>query len=153
MIPVVVFELTFGVLGDKVGHRKLVAGGSLLMVLGSIVCTLSPTIEWMWVGSALNGLGAGAVFPATLALVAAVARTPKERIRGIAIWAGFLSAGSALSPLLGGVFAGFGWWRGAYAAVALVSLAAVARSSGPRSPSGRKAAGRTCGGRPPSPSA
>ena len=50
MIPVVVFELTFGVLGDKVGHRKLVAGGSVLMVLGSIVCTLSPTIEWMWIG-------------------------------------------------------------------------------------------------------
>ena len=28
MIPVVVFELTFGVLGDKIGHRKLVGGES-----------------------------------------------------------------------------------------------------------------------------
>lgn len=125
MIPVVVFELTFGVLGDKFGHRKLVVGGSMLVVLGSLVCTFSPTIQAMWIGSAINGLGAGAIFPASLALVASVARTMQERVRGIAIWAGFLSAGSALSPLLGGVFAGFGWWRGAYAVVALVSVAAL----------------------------
>ncbi|MFD1212411.1 MFS transporter [Arthrobacter sp. GCM10027362] len=125
MIPVVVFELTFGVLGDKLGHRKLVLGGAVLVVLGSLVCTFSPSVQAMWVGSALNGLGAGAIFPASLALVASVARNMQERVRGIAIWAGFLSAGSAVSPLLGGVFAGFGWWRGAYAVVALVSVAAM----------------------------
>ncbi|MGF9662097.1 MFS transporter [Arthrobacter crystallopoietes] len=125
MIPVVVFELTFGVLGDKFGHRKLVLGGAVLVVLGSLVCAFSPSIQAMWIGSALNGLGAGAIFPASLALVASVARTMQERVRGIAIWAGFLSAGSAVSPLLGGVFAGFGWWRGAYIVVALVSVAAM----------------------------
>lgn len=125
MIPVVVFELTFGVLGDKFGHRKLVLGGAVLVVLGSLVCAFSPSIQAMWAGSALNGLGAGAIFPASLALVASVARTMQERVRGIAIWAGFLSAGSAVSPLLGGVFAGYGWWRGAYLVVALVSVAAM----------------------------
>ncbi|MCG2621875.1 MFS transporter [Arthrobacter sp. I2-34] len=125
MIPVVVFELTFGVLGDKFGHRKLVVGGAALVVIGSLVCTISPTVQAMWVGSALNGLGAGAIYPASLALVASVARTMQERVRGIAIWAGFLSAGSAISPLLGGVFAGFGWWRGAYAVVAVFSVAAL----------------------------
>ncbi|MFF0816942.1 MFS transporter [Rhodococcus sp. NPDC003318] len=123
MIPVVVFELTFGVLGDKFGHRKLVVGGSLLVIAGSLVCTASPTIGWMWAGSAINGLGAGAVFPASLALVASTAPTPQARMRGIAIWAGFLSAGSAISPLLGGMFADFGWWRGAYAVVAATGLA------------------------------
>lgn len=126
MIPVVVFELTFGVLGDKFGHRKLVVGGSLLVIVGSLVCTASPTIAWMWAGSAINGLGAGAIFPASLALVASTAPTPQARMRGIAIWAGFLSAGSAISPLLGGVFADFGWWRGAYAVVAVTGLAAAA---------------------------
>ena len=125
MIPVVVFELTFGVLGDKYGHRKLVLGGAVLVMIGSLICAISPTVQAMWVGSAINGLGAGAIFPASLALVASVARTMQERVRGIAIWAGFLSAGSALSPLLGGMFAGFGWWRGAYAVVVLTGLAAL----------------------------
>ncbi|AUI53216.1 MFS transporter [Arthrobacter crystallopoietes] len=142
MIPVVVFELTFGVLGDKYGHKKLVMGGSALVVLGSLVCTFSPSVQAMWVGSALNGLGAGAIFPASLALVASVARNIQERVRGIAIWAGFLSAGSAVSPLLGGVFAGMGWWRGAYAIVAVVSLVAIVltltRAQEASAPEGRR---------------
>lgn len=68
----------------------------------------------MWIGSARNGLGAGAIFPASLALVAAVTHNARERAKGIAMWAGFLSVGAALSPILGGVFAGQGVWRGAY---------------------------------------
>lgn len=125
MIPVVVFELTFGVLGDKFGHRKLVLGGAGLIVIGSLICFAAPNIMMMWIGSALNGLGAGAIYPASLALIAATSATMSERIRGIAIWAGFLSAGSALSPLLGGIFAGFGSWRPAYLAVAVFALAAL----------------------------
>ena len=125
MIPVVVFELTFGVLGDKFGHRKLVVGGSLLVVLGSIVCAIAPQVEVMWIGSAINGLGAGAIFPASLALVAAVTHNPRDRARGIALWAGFLSAGAAISPLLGGVAAGFGSWRGAYGVVAVLGVLTV----------------------------
>ncbi|GAA2145231.1 MFS transporter [Arthrobacter humicola] len=125
MIPVVVFELTFGLLGDKLGHKKLVMGGSLLMAIGSLVCTLAPTVEAMWIGSALNGLGAGAIFPASLALVAAVTHDARARARGIAMWAGFLSVGAALSPLLGGTLASFGSWRGAYGTVAVLSVLTV----------------------------
>ena len=125
MIPVVVFELTFGLLGDKLGHKKLVMGGSLLMAIGSLVCTLAPTVEAMWIGSALNGLGAGAIFPASLALVAAVTHDARARARGIAMWAGFLSVGAALAPLLGGTLASLGSWRGAYGTVAVLSVLTV----------------------------
>ncbi|MCP2032500.1 EmrB/QacA subfamily drug resistance transporter [Okibacterium sp. HSC-33S16] len=125
MIPVVVFELTFGVLGDKYGHRKLVAGGSILVLVGSAVCAIAPQVEVMWIGSAINGLGAGAIFPASLALVAAVTHNPRDRAKGIALWAGFLSAGAAISPLLGGFAAGLGSWRGSYWVVAVLGLAAV----------------------------
>ncbi|MET1042766.1 MAG: MFS transporter [Microbacteriaceae bacterium] len=125
MIPVVVFELTFGVLGDKFGHRKLVVGGSLLVFVGSVVCAVAPTVEVMWIGSAINGLGAGAIFPASLALVAAVTHDSRERAKAIAMWAGFLSAGAAVSPLLGGVFASLGSWRGSYAVVGVLGLVTV----------------------------
>ncbi|MGV9711521.1 MFS transporter [Gordonia sp. NPDC003424] len=125
MIPVVVFELTFGVLGDRYGHRKLVVGGSLLLVMGSLVATLAPTVQWMWVASAINGLAAGAIFPASLALVASMGTTAHDRIRNIAIWAGFLSAGSAISPLIGGMLADAGWWRGSYVFVMVVAVIAA----------------------------
>jgi EmrB/QacA subfamily drug resistance transporter len=126
MISVVVFELTFGVLGDLFGRRRLQAAGGTALVVGSVVCALAPNVQVLWIGSALNGLGAGAMFPASLALVAAVTHTPERRARGIALWAGFLSAGAAVSPLLGGVFAEVGSWRGSFLIVAGLAVATVA---------------------------
>ncbi|MEP9393038.1 MFS transporter [Gordonia sp. VNK1] len=142
MIPVVVFELTFGVLGDRFGHRRMVVGGTVLVAAGSLVAMFASTIQMMWVASAINGLGAGAIFPASLALVASVATTVPERVRGIAVWAGFLSAGSAVSPLLGGVLADLGWWQGSYLVVVVVSILAagltvVLAADSPRHPDRR----------------
>ncbi|MDL5155637.1 MFS transporter [Actinomycetospora termitidis] len=125
MIAVVVFELTFGVLGDLYGRRRLQAAGGAVVVLGSLVSALAPTVQVLWVGAALNGLGAGALFPASLALVAAVTRTTEGRARGIALWAGFLSAGAAVSPLLGGGFAEIGSWRGSFGIVAGLAVVSV----------------------------
>ncbi len=126
MIAVVVFELTFGVLGDLFGRRRLQAAGGVGVVAGSVVSAVAPNVHTLWVGAALNGLGAGALFPASLALVAAVTHTPERRARGIALWAGFLSAGAAVSPLLGGVFAGVASWRGSFGIVAGLGLVSVA---------------------------
>ncbi|WP_448628588.1 MFS transporter [Geodermatophilus sp. URMC 64] len=125
MIAVVVFELTFGALGDLFGRRRLQMYGAALLVIGSVVSAVAPTVQVLWVGAALNGLAAGAMFPASLALVAAVTHTPESRARGIALWAGFLSAGAAVSPLLGGVFAEVGSWRGSFLIVAGLAVVTV----------------------------
>src|SRR3954471_24409199 len=125
MIAVVVFELTFGVLGDLFGRRRLQALGGVVLVVGSVVSALAPTVQVLWIGAALSGLGAGAMLPASLALIAAVTHTPEGRARGIALWAGFLSAGAAVSPLLGGVFAEVGSWRGSFLIVAGLAVVTV----------------------------
>src|SRR5690348_8806613 len=76
MISVVVFELTFGALGDLYGRRRLQVYGAAVLVVGSVVSAVAPVVQVLWIGAALNGLGAGAMFPASLALVAAVTHTP-----------------------------------------------------------------------------
>ncbi|WP_122615518.1 MFS transporter [Streptomyces sp. Tu 4128] len=124
MIAVVCFEFTFGVLGDLFGRRRLVVAGTLLVAAGSIVAALAPTVQVLWTGAALNGLGAGAMFPGSLTAITAVTRTARERAHAVAVWSGFLSAGAAVSPLLGGMFAKLGSWRGSFwvlVALALVS--------------------------------
>lgn len=125
MIPVVVFELTFGMLGDRFGHRRLTIVGAVVLAVGSLVCALAPSVQVMWVGSAINGLGAGAMYPASLALVAAVTVTPQQRARAIALWAGCLSAGGVVAPLLGGGFAQAGAWQWSYGVVVVLGLAVV----------------------------
>jgi hypothetical protein len=54
----------------------------------------------VWVGQALAGLGAAALFPTTLAMLAAGTHTTRNRSWSIALWAGFLSAGGLLAPVL-----------------------------------------------------
>lgn len=125
MVAVVVFEFTFGMLGDLFGRKRLVAAGSALVVVGAVVSATAPNVHVLWVGAALDGLGAGAMFPGSLALVAALARTEQQRARAIALWAGFLSAGAAISPLVGGVLAGAGSWRTSYWVLVGFALASL----------------------------
>ena len=42
LVPVTVLELTFGLLGDLFGRRRLLVGGSLLVAVGFVVCALTP---------------------------------------------------------------------------------------------------------------
>ncbi|MFF8683579.1 MFS transporter [Streptomyces sp. NPDC015237] len=142
MIAVVCFEFTFGVLGDLFGRRRLVVAGTLLVAAGSAVAALAPTVQVLWAGAALNGLGAGAMFPGSLTAITAVTRTARERAHAVAVWSGFLSAGAAVSPLLGGMFAKLGSWRGSFWVLVGLALAsavltlALAKES--KAPEGRR---------------
>ncbi|MFE6935829.1 MFS transporter [Streptomyces sp. NPDC057699] len=142
MIAVVCFEFTFGVLGDLFGRRKLVAAGTALVAVGSTTAALAPTVQVLWIGAALNGLGAGAMFPGSLTAITAVTRSMRERAHAVALWSGFLSAGAAVSPLLGGMFAKVGSWRGSFwvlvglALVSVVLTLTLAEES--RAPEGRR---------------
>ncbi|MDF6045442.1 MFS transporter [Streptomyces sp. JH14] len=142
MIAVVCFEFTFGVLGDLFGRRRLVVAGTVLVAAGSAVAALAPNVQVLWIGAALNGLGAGAMFPGSLTAITAVTRSMRERAHAVALWSGFLSAGAAVSPLLGGMFAKVGSWRGSFSVLvglALVSMVlTLALATESKAPEGRK---------------
>jgi MFS family permease len=141
LVPVTLLELTWGVLGDIFGRKRLLIGGSLLMAIGELLSVLTPSvgasntgaIATLWIGQALTGIGAAVLFPTTLAMVAAGTHTVKDRARGIAIWAAALSSGGFVSPLLGGLVTKIHWgsdptgsWRWAFVAVCLLALISTA---------------------------
>jgi MFS family permease len=141
LVPVTLLELSFGVLGDLFGRKRLLLIGSLLLAAGELVGVLTPDagtstglrVFVLWSGQIIAGLGAAAIFPTTLAMVAAGTHTARARSRAISIWAAALASGGFVSPVLGGWLAGFGWgsgeyasWRWAFLAVAgLAVLSAV----------------------------
>ncbi|WP_254895728.1 MFS transporter [Streptomyces sp. NA02536] len=125
MIAVVCFEFTFGVLGDLFGRRRLVVAGTALVAAGSAVAAVASSVQVLWIGAALNGLGAGAMFPGSLTAISAVTRGMRERAHAVAVWSGFLSAGAAVSPLLGGMFAKVGSWRGSFWVLVGLALASM----------------------------
>jgi MFS family permease len=155
LVPVTLLELTFGVLGDLFGRKRLLIGGSVLLAAGEFVSILTPgagtstgaRVGILWTGQALAGIGAAVLFPTSLAMVAAGTHTVKSRARGIAIWAAALSTGGFISPVLGGLVTKIHWgsdpyasWRWAFVAVgilALISAAVACTAQNSSAPEGR----------------
>lgn len=141
LLPVAVLELTFGLLGDLFGRKRLLVGGAALLAVGELVSTTSGGIHQLWVGQALAGLGAAALFPTSLAVLAAGATSHTQRARVIALWAALLSTGGFLAPLLGGITATYGSWRWSFTVVMVIGVASAAVSArfavNSRAPEGR----------------
>ncbi|NUR32234.1 MAG: MFS transporter [Catenulispora sp.] len=141
LLPISVLELTFGVLGDLFGRKRLLVGGAVLLGLGESVSATAHSVHVLWVGQAISGLGAAALFPTSLAMIVAGTRGHGERARLIAIWAGLLSVGGAIAPVLGGYTAEHGSWKTSFVIVACIAAVSTgvslvaARDS--RSPEGR----------------
>ncbi|KPN16226.1 MFS transporter [Arthrobacter sp. Edens01] len=103
MIGVVVFELSWGVLGDLFGRKKLLIAGAGLTIGGSVLAALAPVTGVMIAAQAIGGIGAGILFPISLSMIAAITPDPRARAKVIATWAGFLSLGAVISPVLAGL--------------------------------------------------
>jgi hypothetical protein len=58
-------------------------------------------------------------------MVAAATHTAHDRARAIAIWAGFLSAGGFIAPVLGGITGTFGSWRSSFVVVAALAIVSI----------------------------
>ena len=101
--------LSWGVLGDRVGRKRVLLIGFTLFGVASLASAYSHSPGQLIGARALMGLGAAAVMPATLAIISNVF-DPKERAKAIGIWAGAVGMGIAIGPIVGGSLLGHFWW-------------------------------------------
>jgi MFS family permease len=140
LLPTAVLELTFGVLGDLFGRRRLLLYGGALIVIGAIVSATAGAVHQLWLGQALTGLGAAALFPTSLAAIAAGTGHGRSRARGIASWSGALAVGAMAAPLLGGLAGTYGSWQDAFTVLAIlggVSTLLSLKATNSSAPQGR----------------
>ena len=102
--------LFYGRLGDIMGYKRIYLAGLLCFVLTSALCGLAPTIHWLIIFRALQGIGAGMTMAVPFAILTAVFQ-PHERGRALGINAISISAGLALGPTLGGLLTSLWSWR------------------------------------------
>ncbi len=132
VIAIVVFELTFGVLGDMFGRKKLLYAGALFTFVGTLIAGFATTTGVMILGQAVGGIGAGILFPISLSMIVAITPEPRARARVIATWAGFLSLGAVISPIVAGLCVELFTVPGAQPGTRTCSAAGVSRTTSPR---------------------
>ncbi|HSS23943.1 MAG TPA: DHA2 family efflux MFS transporter permease subunit [Mycobacterium sp.] len=102
--------LSGGAAGDRYGRRRVFVIGLVAFTAASLACGLAPTIGWLIGARLVQGIGAAALVPGSLALIDA-GITDDDRGRAVGIWAGMSGVTTALGPFIGGWLVDAASWR------------------------------------------
>ncbi|MCI3225770.1 MFS transporter [Streptomyces sp. NP-1717] len=100
---------TSGLLGDRVGRKKVLLFGIVVFGIGSALAAMSGSPGELITYRAVMGFGAAFVMPATLAVLMNVFER-EEQPKAIGIWAGSVGLAIAIGPITGGVLLEHFWW-------------------------------------------
>lgn len=106
--------LTAGAACDRLGARKVYIFGLITFGVLSIACALAPNGPALIIARALQGIGAAAVVPGSLALLATIYPDPAERSRAIGLWGGAGGIAAACGPVLGGALVSVIGWQAVF---------------------------------------
>lgn len=137
-----------GLLTAAIGARLAFCAGAALFGVAALVCAFAPAMGQIVAGRFVQGFGGGVLAAAAYVLVRGTFPEPAWP-RVIGLLSGVWSVSILAGPLVGGLFARSGHWRGAFFAVAAAAAVLVvgAARALPGVPAGLRAPARVPGGR------
>ncbi len=100
-----------GRLGDMYGHRKMMIIGLSIFLSASVLCFLSPGLDYLIGARALQGIGAGCVWPCTLAFGATKVSKEEHRALVMGLILAGVTTGNVFGPMISGAVVNLGDWR------------------------------------------
>jgi EmrB/QacA subfamily drug resistance transporter len=126
MLVVASLLMLSGSVGDRVGRRTVFQAGLVIFTLGSLACSLAPSLGWLIAFRALQAVGGSMLNPVAMAIVTNTFTEPAERAKAIGFWGSVFGLSLALGPVIGGALVDSAGWRGVFWINIPVGIAAIA---------------------------
>jgi len=119
--------IAMGVLGDRIGRRRLLLVGAGFFGAASLLAAFATTPAQLIAARVLMGLSGASLMPSTLALIRVMFADARGRAVALGVWSASFSLGGVASPLIGGVLLEHFWWGSVFvlAVPAVLLLLAV----------------------------
>ncbi|MNZ70467.1 Multidrug resistance protein 3 [compost metagenome] len=101
----------YGKLADLFGRKKMYLIGIILFLIGSLLCGFAGNITELIMFRGIQGLGAGALMPISMTIVADI-YPPDKRGKFMGLFGGVFALSSIIGPALGGMIVehwSWGW--------------------------------------------
>ena len=95
-------------ISDMYGRRNIYIIDILLFAIGSLITAFSSSFEIMLLGRAIQGFGAGGIFPVASAFIGDTF-PPEKRGSALGIIGSVFGLSAIFGPILGGLLLNFGW--------------------------------------------
>lgn len=95
-------------LSDMYGRRRIYIIDIFLFAVGSLITASAISFEIMLIGRAIQGFGAGGIFPVASAFIGDTF-SPEKRGSALGIIGSVFGLAAVLGPVLGGLLLNFGW--------------------------------------------
>jgi EmrB/QacA subfamily drug resistance transporter len=100
----------YGKLGDVYGRKNLFLFAIVVFLLGSALCGAATTMTQLVLFRAVQGIGAGGLFPLSLAVIGNIV-PPRDRGRWQGLIGAVFAAASIIGPAVGGFIVDNASWR------------------------------------------
>ena len=118
--------LPAGLLGDRLGRKKVLLTALVLFGASSAACAYASGISELIAARAVLGIGAAAIFPLSLSVIP-VLFAPEERQKAIALMASATFISFPIGPIVGGYLLDNFWWGSVFLInVPVTALGAIA---------------------------
>ena len=95
-------------MSDRYGRRSIYVFSVSFFALGSLLLVLSPSAGFLMVGRAIQGFGAGGIFPVAAAIIGDTF-PPEKRGGALGLMGAVFGLAFLVGPVLGGILLQFSW--------------------------------------------
>lgn len=114
-----------GSTADRIGRRRTFQIGLALFTLGSLLCSLAPSVGWLVVFRMVQAVGGSMMNPVAMSIITATFDDAKERARAVGVWGAVVGVSMGVGPLVGGALTDTVGWRAIFWINVPIGIAAI----------------------------